>query len=368
MREKTAIVEKYIKPKKKGKHTPPKLRFHWNQLIIEGIAENITIDFDHFAPDGTPLRAKVSLSIKEQDHEYQFLKKGPGVKKKDTPGSDQETDVESSALALAEETPPEFAARMGLDPAAWRGLVAEGISSGIALEAGTEVGFNTSLAVHTGIGFHVGVEANVDVSLEASFGLEANASISAGFSASAGASVDANLAAGFALSAAGGVGAALNAVKKVKGGLASDTAREAFDLLPAGVTTADAPQQPARPEQPRTPLMADGSRPATQQVSPLRPPSAIDVDSRAITYGFGVPLRPRVSGAAEERKGLIEGRGPLRSPSRDDQGLFREDPTEAPWIRLPKRDEGRGRADKIQKDRRRKPCGCIHPCKHSGGF
>jgi hypothetical protein len=94
----------------------------------------------------------------------------------------------------------------------------------------------------------------------------------------------------------------------------------------------------------------------------------LEVDTRAGTYGSGVPLRPRFSGAAQERRWLMEGSGSLKRPAGEDQGLFREDPTQAPWIRLPKRDEGRRRADEIQQNRRRKPCGCTGTCTHHGGF
>src|SRR5687768_6085338 len=59
VRIKTAIVERYVLPQQTGAETPPKLRFQWAELVIEGIVDSVGIDFDHFAADGTPLRAKV---------------------------------------------------------------------------------------------------------------------------------------------------------------------------------------------------------------------------------------------------------------------------------------------------------------------
>ncbi len=81
VREKTALVEKFVIPRGQGedKSAPPKLRFHWGTLIIDGVVDNVSLDFDHIAADGTPLRAKVGLSIKEQNSKYMFLEQGPGA-------------------------------------------------------------------------------------------------------------------------------------------------------------------------------------------------------------------------------------------------------------------------------------------------
>ena len=72
VREKTALVEKFLLPKGKGKNkkAPPRVHFHWGDLIIEGVISNLTIETDLFSADGIPLRAKMSVSIKEQDAKY----------------------------------------------------------------------------------------------------------------------------------------------------------------------------------------------------------------------------------------------------------------------------------------------------------
>src|SRR5438105_1952436 len=78
VREKTDMVQKFVMPKGEGqnKQAPPKVRFQWGTLILDGVIDSISIDLDHFAADGTPLRAKVGLSIKEQDSKYEFLQGG----------------------------------------------------------------------------------------------------------------------------------------------------------------------------------------------------------------------------------------------------------------------------------------------------
>ncbi|MCO6455122.1 MAG: hypothetical protein J5I93_07465, partial [Pirellulaceae bacterium] len=77
--EKTALVEKFVLPKENG-DAPPKLRFQWGNLLLDGVVESLDIEFDHFAASGVPLRAKVGLSIKGQDPKYEFLETGPGAR------------------------------------------------------------------------------------------------------------------------------------------------------------------------------------------------------------------------------------------------------------------------------------------------
>jgi len=81
VRDKTALVERFALPRALGadKQAPPKARFEWGPLVVEGIVEGVNIDLDHFAADGTPLRAKVSLTIKEQDASFELLESGAGA-------------------------------------------------------------------------------------------------------------------------------------------------------------------------------------------------------------------------------------------------------------------------------------------------
>ncbi len=78
VRTKTGIVEKFVVPPVGNPDPPPRLKFQWDELILIGIVESVDINFEHFASNGAPLRAKVSLSIKEQKSEYQFLQGGAG--------------------------------------------------------------------------------------------------------------------------------------------------------------------------------------------------------------------------------------------------------------------------------------------------
>ena len=82
VREKTAMVERFVLPKAGRTQAPPKLRFRWDKLIIDGLVESVHVDFDLFAANGTPLRAKVKLTLKEQDSKYELV---PAPEKKPQP-------------------------------------------------------------------------------------------------------------------------------------------------------------------------------------------------------------------------------------------------------------------------------------------
>lgn len=385
VRDKTRFVEEFVRPMEGHNQPPPRVRFHWGNLVFDGIVENVDVDLEHFAASGVPLRAKCSLSIKEQNPQYQFEKpseaEGEGGSAPDAgtdssgaAGTTGDGEGDRSAPALAGESPADFASRMGLDPSAWRAL--SGIAgAGLELAGGAEIGFSADLSASVGVGVNVGVEVGADLSIEAAFGLEASASASAGASAAAGGSVDAERAQGFALSAAGGLGAAIESVQGAKADAAVEGARSGFET-PAGSTAAasttnagadvKAPsveqRKPGPPTQDRKPLRAgDGAASGSTAVAAQPAPTPPRVDPRARTYGFGVPLKARRGPAAEERAGFVvltarAGETALQ-PSRD--------PAEPSWVRLPRHAVGREIA--TGGGRGPKPCGCRRACKHPGG-
>src|ERR1041384_2391601 len=208
VREKTKQIEKFLIAKGKGKqeNAPPRIRFTWGDLIVEGVVESLTIDFEHFAANGVPLRAKVPLAIKGQDREKELkgnedsragaaapgsagaglgfgasasfgfgASVGIGIGASVGIGVSASVGIGIGASAsvdagLGGGSAAEFAARVGVDPAAWRGLQIGGESS-LSLSAGVEVGFDTNLSASAGLGVTVGVEAGTKASIVQSFGL-----------------------------------------------------------------------------------------------------------------------------------------------------------------------------------------------------
>lgn len=289
VRERTGIVEKFVLPRNQGTEVPPKLRFRWGDgMSFDGVVGEVNIDFDHFAHDGTPLRAQVALTLTEQDARYKVVPSSakakapaPGAALPGGLGFSASASFSagfsaSASVALGGETAADFAARVGLDPTAWRGLGVD-LSAGLTLEAGVEVGFDASLSAGVGLGASAGFGAGVDAPIEASFGLTPGGGGGSGF----------------ALSAAGGVGAAIEAVQVVKTAEAARGARQAFaaSAPPESAALPASLPKPGLPEQSRAPLGKAGvsARPATTAAP--RPPR---VDPRAASWGYGVPLRPRI--------------------------------------------------------------------------
>ena len=232
VRERTAAIEQFVLPQGTGatRKAPPRVMFVWGGLKIKGTVQQLAIDFDLFAQTGEPLRAKMGVSIKEQDAKYELGKSEegdapPAGKGAATPGSQGGGDeaANRTGIALAGESAADFAVRMGLDAGAWRGLSA-GLDGTLSLSAGLEIDFDASLSLSAGVGVSVGFQADLGVSLEASLGLEASASISAGASFS----TSAEASAGFALSAAGGVQAAVETVAIASATAAAQASVQAF--------------------------------------------------------------------------------------------------------------------------------------------
>lgn len=398
VRTRTAMVEQFVLPREDGSETPPLVKFSWNELVIIGIVENVDIDFDLFAADGVPLRAKVSLSIKEQDPRYQYLQTGagargnrdaqaPGANSAGQPGSGNPAAGNRSAPALAGESGPEFAARMGLDPSAWRGLDVD-LSAGLSLEAGLEVGFSAGLSLDAGVGFSAGFSAGADASLEASFGLAAGTGAGPGTNLSAGSS------AGFALSAAGGVSAAIESVKSIQAQTASQAAKKAFTppgqtppapssvlsgvvatsakkvsrSRPAAATAAEpaAAHEVASLKSPRrrptehTPLTSGGFSTYSEQQQAPATASVPNADKRTTGFGRGVPLRDRIRTTQTRVQPRICTLGAPVSESSCPMPEFSTDPTVSPWIKLPARDKGRRSADRAEEERKTHPCSVLY--------
>ena len=54
----------------RNKARPPWVVFHWGQMhSFKCVVERLTVKFTYFAADGTPLRAKVDLALKQYDDE-----------------------------------------------------------------------------------------------------------------------------------------------------------------------------------------------------------------------------------------------------------------------------------------------------------
>jgi hypothetical protein len=417
--EKVRPIEAFLVPENAaiGHGNPPTVRFGWGTFGLSGLVQSLSVDLDLFSEDGKPLRAKVALTIVEQDPAFESRQTGPGTKKFNAvspghagasaiggiglgvsasvsagvglgltagvgAGASISAGVAASgqtATAIEGESAAEFAARVGVDPTAWRAIAAGQLDATLSIKGGTEVDFSASFSAGAGIGASPGLEAGAFGSIEASFGLQG------------GPRPDQSVAlvsAGFSLSAAGGVSAALETVAVVRSESAAAGTRRAFaaparptvsgagssrglaSLAPSvalaatGEPTATAPR-PDRAAQPRRALAATGLPSLVQQAAARPVPPAPRADPRAVSFGYGVPLRPRVGGAAEARLGQVgAGTIALRPRVRGTFAPVANDPTVPSWTALPKLapvPTVKGAAAGVG------PCRCAGPCKCKGG-
>jgi hypothetical protein len=392
VRTKTAEVAKFMLPAPGSSDSPPRVRFSWGDFVLVGVMGSYTEDVDLFSPQGIPLRAKVSISIRGQSPERAANKTGAGAKsgagatKPGAVGGAPGTlgfgaslsvgagaslgvsaglgigvDVSLGAslsvgdrtgVAIGGESAAEFAARMGADPSAWRGMAA-GLDSTISLPAGTEIDFSSSLSANVGVGASIGVGNGASATVEASLGLggESAAPPRAGAAPGTGA--------GMALAAAGGVQGALAATQVASTTSAASAAKQAYGL-PAATPAAAVAEAlvPAAALQSRPPLRASELPVAVVRPVPPPAPAPRRADARATSFGYGVPLRASITGAADSRAGALGGVVTLGARERPAVEVpVTPDPTDAPWLALRVEDAGRSVANDAQ-GRRRPMCGC----------
>lgn len=340
--DRTTPVEQLLLPQgaEGQKQSPPTVRFEWGRFILTGLVESMNVDLDLFSDNGVPLRARVGLSIKEQRSDFEFMKKGPGANTganavapgKAGPGAMGGIGLGASvglsasaslglgasvgggiglgggvgigigasfsagasvsmtaqtAVAIEGESAAEFAARVGVDPAAWRAVAAGQVDATLAMPAGAELDFEVGASAAAGLGATVGAQSGVAQSVETAFGLSAPSARTPSVAA----------APGFKLAAAGGVAAAIETVNIVKADASVAGTRHAFGVSSELPTVT--PARPDAPSQPRGALHRSGDQRAGA-VAPSAPPPP-QADRRAISFGAGVPLRPRVGGTSVER-------------------------------------------------------------------
>ena len=337
--ERTRQIEAFITPQARSgrNQAPPRLRFQWGDVIVDGVLESLSVDIDHFAHNGTPLRAKASLSIKGQDAERQAGRSGSGANtavgapaagagagpNSALPGSGSAAGAAaglggggalglgigaafaagggglklgpslgaSIGRALEGESLASLAMRNGLAPEAWRALGA-GVSDPSRLPAGKEVALPQSAQANPGVGSSQGVQAGTQGTAPAS------AAQRVGLTPAPAAGALGALQTGYAMAAAGGLGAALETVRADAGTAGATQARRRFEG--AGGSSAAGVDA----------LTAAASTPGQrQQIFSLR------ADTRAQTFGRSVPLRDRVLVAQDERANLLSGQAALKRQS-----------------------------------------------------
>jgi len=277
MREKTAQIERFIFPKSQGqdKQKPPKMRFQWGSFVIDGVVDSVNVDLDHFAADGTPLRAKVSLAINEQNSKLIFRAVDRVQTRRE---GTKRVSQQWAPLAAKREWPtglqqPLAGKACRVRCARWfgswrmRGL-STGISGELSGDLSLEAGWrsdSTRNSVQFGTGGHAGARSGRKCFTGSFVRHRSKRRHWAGFS----------------LSAGGGLSAALETVQAVKSRAAEQKARQAFQASDSAdrlrfrlrLSAVDGDEtRPAPPEQQRTPLIRTGILRGPADGSPGRGP------------------------------------------------------------------------------------------------
>ena len=196
VRELTHVVRQFTEPTKENPDAPPPaVRFEWGSFRFQGIVTQLTEDLDYFSPTGRPLRAKLSLTITEQNPEWEAGAIGPGARNARAarppgaargtpttgpggatapagvggtgPGAGPTPDPVTTALAQAGESVQQLMARLDEDPATWRTAMA-GLQSPLSLAAGAQVRLGASASASAGLGTGAGFTASPGVGATAS--------------------------------------------------------------------------------------------------------------------------------------------------------------------------------------------------------
>ena len=247
VRSLTAAVRRFVQPPAdKPKSPPPLVQFQWGTFIFNGRVTQITEDIDYFAADGRPLRAKLSLSITEQDPSLEANVTGPGARTDNQagnpggggqpapparpldpppgagPGQRGTASPQQAVPALEGESLQGLAARLGGSPANWRAL-ATGIDDPLNLPAGLTVQVGAEIQMSASLGTSLGFAAGSTVGAQS--GDDAAEVVGTASAALAGL-----LPAGIELTATGGVAAAAGRLANAAAQAGADAARASFSV------------------------------------------------------------------------------------------------------------------------------------------
>lgn len=315
VRTRTAIIRQFAGPAADApSEPPPLLKFAWGTFSFLGIVTSLTEELDYFSPSGRPLRAKVSVTMKELRLDLEAKKAGAGARTGQNatppgtpnpsggaPGSAPASNPDTAALAKLGESLQQLLARMNADPATWRSAMA-GLSSPLSLGAGAQVQLSAGASASAGLGVTAGFAAGASAGagIGASAGLRAGGAAGATAGFTAGASAGAGATAGFSAGAAAGATANFSASAGATAGFStSASATAGFQLAENGgvaatarataTAQANASVAAARASFETPALTAQAEVRVGPGLPPLPPP-----DPRASSYGQGIPLRPRL--------------------------------------------------------------------------
>jgi nucleoid-associated protein YgaU len=95
-------------------HAPPIVRFVWDTEVFRGVLESLNITYVLFTPEGIPLRAKLSMSLKEYRPVEIQIKENPTAS----------PDYDKTYVVKRGDTLSSIAYAVYLDASVWRNIAA----------------------------------------------------------------------------------------------------------------------------------------------------------------------------------------------------------------------------------------------------
>ena len=95
-------------------HAPPIVRFTWDTEVFRGVLESLNVTYVLFTPEGVPLRAKLSLSLKEYRPVDIQIKENPTAS----------PDFEKTYVVKRGDTLSGIASAVYRDAGVWRNIAA----------------------------------------------------------------------------------------------------------------------------------------------------------------------------------------------------------------------------------------------------
>ena len=91
-------------------HAPPIVAFSWDTQVFKGVLESLNISYVLFSPDGVPLRAKLSVTLKEYRPAAVQFRESPTLS----------PDFDKSFVVRRGDTLSGIAGQVYRDPSRWR--------------------------------------------------------------------------------------------------------------------------------------------------------------------------------------------------------------------------------------------------------
>ncbi len=222
-----ALMDPVKRAGRKPKKVPAIVLFEWGTVTFKGYIDSYKEKLDFFSADGVPLRATVSLSLTQQERNFEPGEDGqadPADRVAGSPGfgggaagapTPPNTPIDASAGGIDPGTAAALAAANGIEnprlpevdqfalpdlselgqpPVAFAsGELSAGLGAGAGLDLGAGAGLDLGAGAGLGIGAGAGLDASAGIGLDAGAGFSASAG--AGFSADAGAGAGASFSA-----------------------------------------------------------------------------------------------------------------------------------------------------------------------------